>query len=369
MNREKYFTGKYFNDTISSTILFVVSYLFVLYVSLFSTAFIAFTNHLDVPLQIDKIDFDRAISSNHAIWNSSENIFIIFSFAPLIIFILGLISLMLTRKFNQKALGVFLFWIVFHCIMRFFGDFIFGHIFGLWSSNLVSDFMGLTHQSLYIKLLLVSFSLLGVLFTPLILTPLIHSFFNPIHNNIKQGLINNFIIPSVVGLGLIFLWFLPSINVNELGIFILVIASIYLFCRYINKKFKSLNIVQQQTKDQGYNIQLSLYAVILFAIISIPTKITLTKGVILKSSAFRREQLDNLFYSSLLIGLGLTFLFFIGYLIYNRKKKKDKASKYLEDVFKTAELEKMDPKMLEGTKWNYQSSLEETVQKYNIPED
>ena len=44
MIKEKFYRSGYFNDTISSTILFIVAYLFVLYVSLFSTAFISFTN-------------------------------------------------------------------------------------------------------------------------------------------------------------------------------------------------------------------------------------------------------------------------------------------------------------------------------------
>ncbi len=369
MNKEKYFSGKYFNDTISSTILFILAYLFVLYVSLFSTAFIAFTNHLDIPLQIDKIDFDRAISSNHSIWDSSENIFVIFSFAPLIIFILGLLSLMLTHKYNKKAFGVFLFWVIFHCIMRFFGDFIFGHIFGLWSSNLVSDFMGLTYQNIYLKLFFIALSLVGALFSPLILTPLIHAFFNPINNNIKQGLKNNFIIPISIGLIVIFLWFLPFININEIGIFILIIVGIYLFCRFINKKYRSLNIEEQQTQNQGYNIQLSLIAVIIFTVILILAKIILTQEIVLRSSAFRREQLDNIFYSSLITGLSLAFLLSIGYLVYNRNKKKEKANKYLEEVFKTSQEQKMDPKMLEGTKWDYQSSIQETAQKYNNSED
>lgn len=102
MIKEKFYRSGYFNDTISSTILFIVAYLFVLYVSLFSTAFISFTNQITIPMEIDKIDFERASSSSDAVWESAENVFTIFSFSPLVVFILGLLAVIATKKTQNK---------------------------------------------------------------------------------------------------------------------------------------------------------------------------------------------------------------------------------------------------------------------------
>ena len=103
MIKEKFYRSGYFNDTISSTILFIVAYLFVLYVSLFSTAFISFTNQITIPMEIDKIDFERASSSSDAVWESAENVFTIFSFSPLVVFILGLLAVIATKKTQNKT--------------------------------------------------------------------------------------------------------------------------------------------------------------------------------------------------------------------------------------------------------------------------
>ena len=103
MIREKFYRSGYFNDTISSAILFVIAYLFVLYVSLFSTAFISFTNQITIPMEIDKIDFERASSSSDAVWESAENVFIIFSFSPLVVFILSLLAVIATKKTQNNT--------------------------------------------------------------------------------------------------------------------------------------------------------------------------------------------------------------------------------------------------------------------------
>jgi len=367
MLKEKYFRNGYFNDTISSTILFVLAYLLVLYISLLSTAFISFTNHLTLPLEIDHINFNRAISGNDKIWESAENIFVIFSFSPLVVFMIGLIALMLTHKFQEKALGVFLFWIVFHSILRFFGDFIFGQIFHLWGSNLVSDFMGLT-SSFYSKLFFIALSLGGTIFLSIILLPLVNAFFNPLNNKSDEGVKINLIIPSIIGSVIIFLWFIPTFSLNETGILILSIINIYILSRFIINRYRFISLSGEYIANNRYNIQLGIIPIIVSLAILIPIKIILTISITLRSSGFRRDQLDSIFYSVLIFVLLIAFVGFIGYLIHERKKKNKKEVDDLKATFNNIEEQKMDSSLLEGTKWNYQSDLAKKAEKYNKEE-
>lgn len=367
MSKEKYFKNGYFNDTISSTILFVLAYLLVLYISLLSTAFISFTNHLTLPLEIDHINFNRAISGNDKIWESAENIFVIFSFSPLVVFMIGLIALMLTHKFQEKALGVFLFWIVFHSILRFFGDFIFGQIFHLWGSNLVSDFMGLT-SSFYSKLFFIALSLGGTIFLSIILLPLVNAFFNPLNNKSDEGVKINLIIPSIIGSVIIFLWFIPTFSLNETGILILSIINIYILSRFIINRYRFISLSGEYIANNRYNIQLGIIPIIVSLAILIPIKIILTISITLRSSGFRRDQLDGIFYSVLIFVLLIAFVGFIGYLIHERKKKNKKEDDDLKATFNNIEEQKMDSSLLEGTKWSYQSDLAKKAEKYNKEE-
>lgn len=364
MSKDKYFKNGYFNDTISSTILFVLAYLLVLYISLFSTAFISFINHLTLPIEIDRVNFDRAISSNDKIWESAENIFVIFSFSPLVIFMIGLIALMFTHKFQKRALGVFLFWIVFHSILRFFGDFIFGQIFHLWSSNLISDFMGMT-SSFYSKLLFIAISLCATIFFSIILMPLINVFFNPLHNKSDEGVKISLIIPSIIGTIIILLWFIPTFSINETCILGLAIIDIQILSRFIINRYKFVNLSGEFTTNNKYNIQLGIISVIISIVILIPIKIFLTTGIALRSSGFRRDQLDDIFYSALIFVLFLAFILFLGYLIHIHKKERKEKENVSHATFDNIEKQQMDKKLLEGTKWGYQSDMSEKAEKYN----
>lgn len=365
MSKTRYIKNGYLNDTISSTILFVLAYLLVLYISIASTAFISFTNNLTLPIEIDHINFDKAISGNDSVWNSPENIFVIFSFSPLVVFIIGLIALIFVHKFRNKALGVFLFWIVFHCILRFFGDFIFGHIFGRWSSNLVSDFMGLTYPNFYLKLFFITISLASNIFLSIILIPLINIFFNPIQNKVDEGVKINLVIPSIIGTIIIILWFLPTFSINETCILGLAIIDIYILSRFIINRYKFFSLSGEFTTNNRYNIQLRIIPVVFSGIILIPIKIFLTIGITLRTSGFRRDQLDGIFYSTLIFGLFLAFLLFFGYLVYIHRKEKKEKEKKIEAIFENIENQQMDKKLLEGTKWSYQSDLASKAEKYN----
>ncbi|MDD2191488.1 MAG: hypothetical protein PHO12_02965 [Bacteroidales bacterium] len=352
MIREKFYRSGYFNDTISSAILFVIAYLFVLYVSLFSTAFISFTNQITIPMEIDKIDFERASSSSDAVWESAENVFIIFSFSPLVVFILSLLAVIATKKTQNNTLGALLFWIIFHCIMRLFGDFLFGHVFNLWGPNLVSDFMGITHPNFYPKLILVVISFIGILSIPLLLLPLITPFFNPIGNKADEGVKINFIYPSIIGVAFLFLWICPSFYINEVSILITSIISLLVFSNYVVKKYKFISLSGEYVANDRFNIKFGYILLIITSIILITIKIILSNGIMLRSSGYRRDQLDGIFYTSLIGVLFLVFLSFIIYLVCSRRNEREKHNQEVIATLESIEQEKMDISMLEGTKWS-----------------
>lgn len=365
MTKEKYYRKGYFNDTISSTILFIVAFLFVLYISIGSTAFIAFTNNLTIPIEIDKIDFDRAVSSDKAIWDSAENIFVVFSFAPITILLIGLLSLILTHHYHYKTIGVFLFWTMFHCVIRFSGDFIFGQIYHLWGVNLVTDFMGLTYPSLFLKLFFIAITISATIFLCYLLVPFVRVFFDPFRNQTKEGVRINLFYPSLFGAGVLLLWFIPVFTLKEISVIGFSLIMILFLSNFAIKRYRFVDYSDQYVINDRFNIRLNIVPIIILIFIFVSLKGFLTKGITITSSGFRRDQLDNIFYLSLLIILIVCVLMFLAYVIYSYRKKKKEIKKYMEENTANTIEQTMDSSLLEGTRWSYQANLSNKAKKYN----
>lgn len=364
MIKEKIYRNGCFNDTISSTILFIAAYLFVLYISLGSTAFIAFTNHLTIPIEVDKIDFDRASSADKVIWDSSENIFLIFSFSPLTILLMGLSALMLTHKFNNKSIGVFLFWIMFHCIIRFFGEYIFGQIYNLWGVNLITDFMGLTAQNIYLKLLFITMGIVATLFLSLYLSTKINVFFNPFRHNTREGVKINLIYPAIFGSIVLIIWFIPTFSLKEISMILFTLINVVILSNYTINKYRLIEYTSEFVENDRFNIRLHFVPIIILIVLFTLLRIFLSKGLIITSSAFRRDQLDNIFYITILLTLLVSLLLFVGYVIYSIIKKKREFQKYMEENKTNVVEQTMDASFLEGTRWDYQADLSDKADKY-----
>ncbi|MBP1644730.1 MAG: hypothetical protein H6Q16_305 [Bacteroidetes bacterium] len=365
MLKEKFYRNGYFNDTISSTILFIAAFLFVLYISLASTAFISFTNNLTIPIEIDKIDFDRAFSPDKAIWDSAENIFVIFSFAPITILLIGLISLILTHHHHYKTVGVFLFWTMFHCVMRLSGDFIFGQIYHLWGVNLVTDFMGLTYPSLFLKLFFIALSISATIFLCYLLVPFVRVFFDPFRNQTQEGVRINLFYPSLFGAGVLLLWFIPVFTLKEISVIGFSIIMILFLSNFTIKRYRFVDYGDSYEINDRFNIKLNIIPIIILIIVFASLKVFLTEGVTITSSGFRRDQLDNIFYVFLLIVLIVCVLMFITYIIYTYRKKKMEIKKYMEENEANNIEQAMDTSFLEGTRWSYHANLSNKAQKYN----
>ncbi|MBP1630311.1 MAG: hypothetical protein H6Q15_1204 [Bacteroidetes bacterium] len=363
MKNTKFYNNGHFNDTISSTLLFFLAYLVVLYISIAGTAFISFTSNISIPIDIFHIDFERAVSSTDHIWSSSDNIFIIFSFSPLILFCFGLVSLILNKKSKIQSVSIFAFWCIFHSIIRICGDYIAGHIFSQWGPNLVTDFMGITYPSNIMRVIFIIIFIAIALFLPLITTMLIKGFFNPYNNKLLQGLRNNIIIPAIFGLLLTQIWFIPSFSANEISIAILSILSLSIFCLNIIRIYKPINQVTEIVENDYFNHKFHVTSFVVMLVILIPLKIVLTKGIYIVSSSFSLWQLDAIFITTLLSLL--TVFIFIVVMYYTNKNfltnlRKNNYTKHHPELDFDDKL--MEEDLLKGTKWEYQTKMRDIAE-------
>lgn|SRR5574344_128028 len=356
MNKQQFTRNGHFNDLISSTFLFVVTYLLVFYISVFSTSFIAFTSGLNVPIGIKGINFDLASSSQDSLWNSIDNVFVIFSFSPLVLFLLLLICVIFMPKWHNNTISAFLFWMVFNCIMRLFGDFTFGLIFNLWQSNLLSDFLGLTN-TIYGKLLFIAIGFIFMFLSPLFLRRFINYFFDPIlTDNLQRDISRYFMFPILIGVVVLVLWFLPSFSFNETGIVLASVISIYIFSRGIVRQFDTINLSAECQENEGFNIKLSIKWSCLIVLLFIAAKIFLNLGFSMYSKEMSKNSLSNIFLTVIIIILAIVISGFIIYIIRESKYKKQNIIKEVEEADESINKEIMPEDFLKGTKWENQST-------------
>lgn len=357
MNKKNYYYKGLFNDIVSSIILIFVAYIIVLYVSIGSTSFIAFSHKLSFPISIYGVDFEKSISGNESIWDLPENVMVIFSFSPLILFSLSLLALVGIKFFKNKALSLLCFWIAFLSLMRLFGDFIFGHIFNLWASNLVSDFMGITHPSLVLKLVFIFINIFFAFLSSLLFIPSLKYFYDPHKDDIRDSIIKKIIIPlsSLVILSL--LWISPEFSINELSITILSLLS-GLFLSYKLSRV-NLNIDTSVKRTRNFTIRLRARDSIIILILLILFKILLDRGIYISSYRFSSSQLDTLLFIVLITSLIIFILFILCINSYYKikKKKKDKIYKLKRE---NIEQEVLDEDILKGSKWDYMRHIKKS---------
>nr|MBP6428935.1 hypothetical protein [Bacteroidales bacterium] len=229
-----------------------------------------------------------------------------------------------------------------------------------------SDFMGITYPNFFPKLILVVLSLIGIMSIPLLLTPLISSFFNPMANRAKEGVKINFIYPALFGTAFLFLWICPSFYINEVSILVASILSLLVFSNYVVNKYKFISLSSEYVDNDRFNIKFGYISLIITSIILITIKIILSNGIMLRSSGYRRDQLDGIFYSSLIGVLVLFFLSIIIYSIFSKRKKREEFNQEMAATLDNIEQETMDISMLEGTKW---SNIGENIKKAQSMED
>jgi hypothetical protein len=311
------------------SVIFVLAYLLVFAVAQISTILSAFSHEVPVIVYSSYLDFNSLTSAaSDEVWQSKDNVINIFGSAIILLLLLMTISIILLLRWKTKKVWIqrLLFWVSICSFVRFCDSFICGHIFYLWSFNLVTDFIGLTFPSNIMRTIFVIFIvvLLGV--GMYFLRELIVGILNPCKENLKKQLKTNVIYPSIIGSGIILLVFFPITNkagITEVAnILVTPLCLASLFRLGVAKKFAFINsndIKEVKTKEK---IFIPLIVVGLILILSL--RLVFDEGVKITPNVYDNYFLNNLL-SFVVVGL-LTLLalyLVIAYYHHHKKQKQE----------------------------------------------
>ena len=144
---------------LDSTVIYVLSFLFVYFVYQFITAFIAGQYFIRVILYYNEIKW--LTPDNSKFWYS-DSALTIFASGPLISIFMAFVFIMLYRRFSNtdSIIKLFFLWGALHFVNRIIGSFAIGSIFLLYGSNLIVDWL---YLGMEIKILVVAIAIVILL--------------------------------------------------------------------------------------------------------------------------------------------------------------------------------------------------------------
>ncbi|MDR1847712.1 MAG: hypothetical protein LBR17_06300 [Bacteroidales bacterium] len=312
--------------------IFVVSYWFVFYFYQLLTLIPAFALRISAIFYTGKIDFDTLTSASSAdIWHDADNIFAIFGTAPLGIVFLVLFNVLILSgiKNMSRTLKILCFWNILNGILRFGGNFIFGHIFSLWSSNLVTDFLEISFPSRAAQLMCI-FVMLFIIFIAIRYSckAVIH-LFNPLMGGVKEKILYMVMYPALIGLAYLTLFFSVSgFNQNEFGMAVL--SAVFIFYFYWSTARKYRHVAE---KRQINPIELNRKLIICVLALSLVKFIDI-KGIAIYGTSYREQIIEGfliIFFSSVF----LLIVFGILYYLYKRRKRRKQLLLEAKEIFET----------------------------------
>ena len=311
------------NPIINNTVLFVLSYLSVFYLLQITTIVPAFTRGVSIIIYTSCLDFETKTSSVSAdIWKSVDNVISIFGTSIIFITILLLVSILLLKKWETEKIQVkrLLLWIVICAFSRLCVQFICGHVFNLWSFNLVTDFLGVTFASIILKFLFVLFVFLFLVLGFYGMSFLVKYVINPYTGNFKEQLKSNYIYPSILGSVILILFFVPY---NPRFVFTeplnaLSVALCLYFLVYKTAKNRYNFVEEQQMEPENEKINIIL--LVLISILMCAIKIFFDKGILLEVSTYRDYFVENVILSVTIAALSIFAI--ILFVIYKKRKKR-----------------------------------------------
>ncbi len=219
---------------INSTVAFVLSYLFIFYLNLFSIVFAA-----------GMFDYDISFNFSHIIYHvkqtdwTHDSVKVIFGTGPLLTFIVGLLSLMAYASLSEEAdkIKLYLLWVTLHAFNYLFAGIIIGIIFKIRIAHL---FIWLYfNDSQLLMMAIVGF--FGILVTAFVMTRRIafsaNVYFNKLdENNYPFFITAQVILPFLLGALLLVLYFIPQIQVMEtyvwIGLIVIILISSIMISNY-----------------------------------------------------------------------------------------------------------------------------------------
>lgn len=311
------------NAIINNTVLFVLSYLFVFYLLQITTIVPAFTRGVSIIIYTSCMDFETRTSSVSAdIWKSVDNVVSIFGTSIIFIVILMLVSLLLLKKWETDKIQIkrLLFWIVVCAFSRLCVQFICGHMFNLWSFNLVTDFLGITFPSKILKILFVLFVFLLLILGFYGVSFLVKYVIDPYSGNFKEQLRANFMYPSVLGIIILILFFIPynpkftfTEPLNALSVALGLCLLVY---KTAKNRYKFVEEQQVEAEKENINSVLLVF----LPIFMVAVKIFFDKGMLLAVSAYRDYFVENVILSVTMTVFSV--LAIILFVIYKKRKKR-----------------------------------------------
>jgi len=201
---------------LDSTVIYVLSFLFVYFVYQFVTSFIAGQYFIRVVLFYNEIKW--LTPDNSKFWYS-DSALTIFAAGPLISVFMAFVFIMLYRKFSNtdSIIKLFFLWGALHFVNRVIGSFAIGSIFLLYGSNLIVDwlYLGMEIKILVVAIAIVLLLLVGNYSVFSILTSA-NSFTLINNKNRGQFIKNQVFIPWFAGSIILFFLYLPKIPLHEL---------------------------------------------------------------------------------------------------------------------------------------------------------
>ncbi len=354
------------------SVIFVLAYLLVFAVAQISTILSAFSHEVPVIVYSSYLDFNSLTSAaSDEVWQSKDNVINIFGSAIILLLLLMTISIILLLRWKTKKVWIqrLLFWVSICSFVRFCDSFICGHIFYLWSFNLVTDFIGLTYPSNIMRTIFVIFIvvLLGV--GMYFLRELIVGILNPCKENLKKQVKTNVIYPSIIGSGIILLVFFPitdKAGITEVAnILVTPLCLTSLFRLGVAKKFAFINsndIKEVKTKEK---IFIPLIVVGLILILSL--RLVFDEGVKITPNVYDNYFLNNLL-SFVVVGLLTLLALYLVIAYYHHHKKQKQEEEEELKAYKSFEQMK-DYNMFDYNKSKnldkYNKAWEEIDKKYS----
>ena len=261
---------------VNSTVAFVVSYLFVFYLNLFSIVFTA-----------GMFDYDISFNFSHIIYHvkqtdwTHDSVKVIFGSGPLLTFIIGLLSLLAYASMSEETekIKLYLLWLSLNAFNYVFSGIIIGIIFKVRIAHL---FIWMYfNDSQLLMMAIVGF--FGILITAFVMTRRIafsaNIYFNDLNErNFPFFIMSQIILPFLLGVMLVVLYFVPQIHVMEMYVWI-GLAIILLIC--------SVNISNYDPvyfDEEERSIKVSWVALLISTLLILLLRFTMNHEILLKWS-------------------------------------------------------------------------------------
>lgn len=304
---------------VNNAVLLVLAWLVAYWFFQFFILVPAFTTGVKMIIYNSYIDFNsvNSASSDEDIWASADNIYNIFGTPVIFSTILIICATLLLIKWNPDRLNIrrFLFWLILCITIRVNGNYIFGHLYNVWSCNLVTDFLGITYPSRILRALaiIVVFFITIVIFRAM--TNEIKKLFNPYMDGRVNNLFSNIFLPSVIASIIILILDLPSLPKNELSQILFFLFMLFIFmCRPFLRTYRGVAQPSDAVDDEHINI----IPIIILGVVAI-ANYYFAPGRLLTPSAYRFYFVENIIFISIVIGIIIILL--IAIRVYNRRKK------------------------------------------------